>query len=128
MKVIAKSCLFAIGFLANIDAAISDTDVSAGERIYTQCTGCHAPDYNRTGPKHCGILGRAAGGVKNFEYTDAMVKSGIIWTAETLDKFLTSPFDMIPGTSMGFVGIPSERERQQLITFFRGALMSVRWK
>ena len=109
--------MFAIGFLVNIDTAISDTDVSAGKRLYTQCTGCHAPDYNRTGPKHCGILGRAAGGVKNFEYTDAMVKSGIIWTGETLDKFLTSPFDMIPGTSMGFVGIPSERERQQLITY-----------
>jgi cytochrome c len=97
--------------------ANSDMDVRAGERIYTQCTGCHAPDYNRTGPKHCGILGRAAGGVKKFEYTKAMLNSGIIWTNETLDEFLTSPFNMIPGTSMGFVGIASKQERQQLIAY-----------
>ncbi|MFK5983932.1 MAG: c-type cytochrome [Pseudomonadota bacterium] len=97
--------------------ANSDMDVRAGERIYTRCTGCHAPDYNRTGPKHCGILGRIAGGVKNFEYTKAMSNSGIIWTNETLDEFLTSPFNMIPGTSMGFVGIASKQERQQLIAY-----------
>jgi len=117
MRIIAISCLFAISFLVNVDAAISDTDVSVGERLYTQCTGCHAPDYNRTGPKHCGILGWAAGAVKDFEYTDAMVRSGIIWIAESLDLFLTSPFDMVPGTSMGFVGISSVRARQQLIAY-----------
>ena len=100
--------------MANADP---NMDVTAGEQIYTQCTGCHAPDYNRTGPKHCGISGRAAGGVKNFDYTKAMAGSGIIWTSETLDEFLISPFKMVPGTSMGFAGIPSALERQQLIAY-----------
>ena len=106
--------IYALASMANADSCM---DVIAGERIYTQCTGCHAPDYNRTGPKHCGILGRSAGRVKNFEYTKAMANSGIIWTDETLDKFLISPFSMIPGTSMGFAGIASEVERQQLIAY-----------
>jgi len=97
--------------------ANSDKDVKAGKQIYIQCTGCHAPDYNRTGPKHCGIKGRTAGGVKNFNYTKAMKNSGIIWTRETLNQFLISPFKMIPKTSMGFAGIPSEKDRQQLITY-----------
>ncbi len=104
-------------FSATATVAYSDKDVRAGERIYTQCTGCHAPDYNRTGPKHCGISGRSAGGVKKFNYTDAMKNSGIIWTRALLDQFLTSPFKMVPGTSMGFVGVASEQERQQLITY-----------
>jgi len=95
----------------------SDKDVRAGERIYAQCSGCHAPDYNRTGPKHCGISGRPAGGVKNFNYTEAMKNSGVVWTRESLNRFLKSPFKMIPGTSMGFSGIASEKERKQLITY-----------
>ncbi|MBL4711816.1 MAG: c-type cytochrome [Gammaproteobacteria bacterium] len=103
--------------LATVTNADSDMDVREGKRIYTQCTGCHSPDYNRTGPKHCGILGRAAGGVKNFEYTKAMSNSGIIWTSATLNQFLLSPFNTVPGTSMGFSGIASERERQQLIAY-----------
>lgn len=117
MRFFVKSAFLIICLLANMGGVIADTEVDAGERIYTQCTGCHAPDYNRTGPKHCGVLGRAAGGVKNFEYTKAMANSGIIWTTESLDQFLMSPFKMIPGTSMGFAGITSAQERQQLIVY-----------
>lgn len=57
------------------------------------------------------------GGVKDFEYTKAMKNSDIIWTSDSLDKFLISPFRMVPGTSMGFVGISSALERQQLIAY-----------
>jgi cytochrome c len=112
-----KPMMLIIFFSANIANANSDMEVRAGEHLYTQCTGCHAPDYNRTGPKHCGISGRAAGGVETFSYTNAMKNSGIIWNRESLNEFLISPFKMIPGTSMGFAGIDSERERQQLITY-----------
>lgn len=117
MRILIRLVFLIICTLATVANADLDMDVRAGERIYTQCTGCHAPDYNRTGPKHCGILGRAAGGVENFEYTKAMANSGIIWTSETLDEFLISPFAMIPGTSMGFVGISSVQKRQQLIAY-----------
>lgn len=84
MKLLSKPYLLTILYIVNINVAVTDTDVDAGERTYTQCTGCHTPGYNRTGPKHCGILGRAAGGVKNFEYTKAMTNSDIIWTKKTL--------------------------------------------
>lgn len=103
--------------LVSVANAGTDMDVKLGEQLYTQCTGCHSPDYNRTGPMHCGLLGRAAGGVKNFEYTKAMKESGIIWSRASLDKFLASPLSMIPGTSMGFSGIASEQNRQQLIAY-----------
>jgi len=89
----------------------------AGETLYTRCTGCHSPAYNRTGPKHCGISGRAAGGVKGFNYTQALKNSGITWTRDTLNQFLLSPFTMIPGTSMGFIGISSPEERSQLVSY-----------
>jgi len=92
-------------------------DIQAGKKIYTQCTGCHTYSYHRTGPKHCGLFGQRAGSANGFEFTQAMKESGIIWTTATLDKFLKSPLEMIPGTSMGFSGIASRTERSQLISF-----------
>ncbi len=78
-------------------------------------------DRNRTGPKHCGILGRKAGSVTEFEYSGAMIKSGIIWTRETLNQFIQSPFEVIPGTTMGFSGIKDDAKRTALIDYLIAA-------
>lgn len=90
-------------------------DLAAGERIYFKCVGCHSPDRNRTGPLHCGLLGRAAAAVKGYDYSEAMRESGIVWTAETLDRFLANPLAMVPGSTMGFAGIADTTERENLV-------------
>ena len=94
-------------------------DIHAGEQLYVQCVACHSPSYHRTGPKHCGIFGKVAGSDAEFTFTDAMKNSGITWNAKTLDEFLSNPFKVIPGTSMGFSGIKSAKDRQQLIAFLK---------
>jgi len=33
--------------------------------------------------------------------------SGRLWTFDDLDKFLTSPKTFVPGTAMGFAGLPN---------------------
>lgn len=105
--------------LATASPAWSDTapDVIAGERVYIQCTGCHAPGYHRTGPRHCGLLGRQAGSVADFAFTEAMKNSRIIWSATTLDRFLQAPLQIVPGTTMAFAGVASIEERKQLIAW-----------
>ncbi|HEB59539.1 MAG TPA: hypothetical protein ENJ01_09975 [Gammaproteobacteria bacterium] len=94
-----------------------DDTVTAGEQLYVLCSGCHAPTWNRTGPRHCGLAGRRAGSLADFDYTPAMKNADIIWTRESLDEFLRAPLTMVPGTSMAFAGMPDARERDQLITF-----------
>jgi cytochrome c len=94
-----------------------DSLINAGKKIYTQCSGCHALKYHRTGPKHCGLIGRKAGTIAGFEFTEAMKESNIIWTKTTLDKFLKAPLEIIPNTSMGFYGITSAKQRAELIAY-----------
>jgi cytochrome c len=48
-------------------AALAAGDPKAGEAAYSRCLGCHALEYNRTGPKHCGIIGRRAGTAAGYE-------------------------------------------------------------
>ena len=96
-------------------------DVKNGEALYGRCVACHALANDRTGPRHCGLIGRKAGSVKEFEYSAAMKHSKIVWTTKTLDKFLTNPLKMMPGTSMGYAGITDPKERRDLIAYLRDA-------
>uniref|UniRef100_A0ABX1PQH3 C-type cytochrome n=1 Tax=Aromatoleum anaerobium TaxID=182180 RepID=A0ABX1PQH3_9RHOO len=95
-----------------------------GEEIYARCLACHALAYHRTGPRHCGLFGRRAGSLPDYEYSDAMRKSGIVWDAATLDRFLAAPTRVVPGTTMGYAGIPDPAERAALIEWLREASRS----
>lgn len=100
------------------DAAATG-DPARGEVIYARCLACHALAYNRTGPKHCGLFGRRAGGVADFRYSPAMARADIVWDGDTLDRFLSNPTAMIPGTTMGYAGIADAQERTDLIAWLR---------
>ena len=92
-------------------------DPKAGQEIYFRCIACHALAHNRTGPRHCGLFGRRAGSVKGFGYSEAMKRSKIVWSAETLDRFLADPLKAVPGTSMGYAGVADSKERADLIAY-----------
>lgn len=108
--------LFGLSFVAT--ASPPPGDLAAGERVYARCIGCHSPDRHRTGPRHCGLLGRVSGTAKGYDYySPAMQEAGITWNAETLDVFLQAPLAAVPGTTMGFAGIADAGERRDLIAF-----------
>jgi len=107
--------------LAAANVRVATGVVRKGEALYERCVACHALAYDRTGPRHCGLLGRKAGTVKGFEYSDAMKRSKIVWTAKTLDAFLANPFKALPGTNMGYAGVTDAKERNDLIAYLREA-------
>jgi len=96
-------------------------DAARGETLYAQCAGCHKMQENFTGPMHCGLFGRKAGGVPQFPYSEAMRTSGLTWNAQTLDEFLASPISYVPGTMMGFAGLHDARDRADLIAYLQRA-------
>jgi cytochrome c len=96
-------------------------DVKRGEEVYGRCLACHAIAYDRTGPHHCGLFGRKAGSVPGFAYSEAMKKSGIVWNARTLDRFIKDPLKTVPGTAMGYDGVKDPKERADLIAYLAAA-------
>ncbi|HEY8242164.1 MAG TPA: c-type cytochrome [Casimicrobiaceae bacterium] len=94
---------------------------AAGAVVYERCAACHALAYDRTGPRHCGLVGRRAGSMAGFAYSEAMRRSGIVWTRETLDRFLADPLRAVPGTSMGYAGVADAKERADLIAYLTQA-------
>ena len=110
-----------LGIAATTVAATSSSsgDAVAGKQVYASCLGCHSPQRDRTGPRHCGLIGRGAGSVPGFDYSDAMRDSEIVWSAATLDRFLKSPMTYIPGTRMGIRGIKDSDRRSDLIAYLQ---------
>jgi len=101
--------------------ALAKGDAKAGEVVYSRCLACHAIEYDRTGPRHCGLLGRKAGSVPGFAYSEAMKKSGIVWNAKTLDVFIKDPMKTVPGTAMGYDGVKDPKERADLVAYLAAA-------
>ena len=96
---------------------VTTVDIAQGRAIYATCMGCHSPERHRTGPQHCGLIGRKAGSAVGFDYSLAMQQSDIIWTKKTLDDFLTAPLRVIPGTKMAIAGISNKVDRANLISY-----------
>jgi cytochrome c len=95
-----------------------------GEDDFSEhCSECHSPPAlhkNKLGPNLAAVLGRAAGTVEGFQYSDAMKKSGITWTRDKLDNYLTNPQSVVPGNRMselGFMGVSEPSERAEIIDF-----------
>ena len=96
-------------------------DAVHGEQVYARCMACHALAFDRVGPRHCGLLGRRAGSVAGFNYSAAMKKSRITWNDNTLDRFLTKPLKMVPGTAMTYDGVADPKDRVDLIAYLKHA-------
>lgn len=96
-------------------------DPAAGETLYGRCQGCHSIDVNRVGPRHQGLFGRAAGGLEDYNYSEAMKASAVVWNETTLDRFLAAPREFIKGTKMPFSGMKDPQERADLIAYLKQA-------
>ena len=77
-------------------------DAAAGQKFFAQnCALCHAvqPGVTQQGPSLAGVVGRRAASA-NYNYTKALQDSRLTWDAATLDRFLTNPAALVPGTTM----------------------------
>lgn len=95
-------------------------DAAAGEKIFNaKCKACHSVQAgkNMVGPSLFGIVGRTAGSVEGFKYSDANKNSGVKWSAETLDPYLTDPKAFMPGNKMVFPGLKDAKERADVIAY-----------
>ncbi len=104
--------------VALMPAAAQAADVAHGEVLYEGCQDCHSLDKNDVGPKHRGVYGRKAGTVPDYEYSDGLKHSGIVWNDVTLDKWLTNPQGVVPDAKM-FYHLADPSDRADVIAFLR---------
>ncbi|MGA7386015.1 MAG: cytochrome c family protein [Methylocella sp.] len=114
-------CLVAMAAWAGSAAGALAGDAAAGEKIFAQkCGVCHhigEGAKNFVGPELNGVIGRKAGSVPGYNYSEANKTSGITWDEATLKEYLTNPKAKVPGTKMIFAGLPKEDDRDNLVAY-----------
>src|SRR5580704_12701409 len=91
-------------------------DPAHGKALYQACQACHSIDDNDLGPKHRGVVGRRAGSVADYNYSPALKSSGLTWDPATLDRWLSNPSALVPGTKM-FFKIDDVQARADIIAY-----------
>lgn len=94
-------------------------DAAAGEKAFAQCKSCHSADegVNKIGPSLAGVVGRKAGSVADYSYSEANINSGLTWTEEQLYDYLEDPQRVVPKTKMIFPGIKDSQKRADVIAY-----------
>jgi cytochrome c len=111
--------------VAPIAVRLASASVDNGADIAKKCLACHTlmkDQPAKVGPNLWGVLGGPSAHMEGFKYSDAMLAEhamGLTWTYDNLDQFLTSPKMFIPGTAMGFAGLPSPTDRADMIAYLR---------
>lgn len=106
-------------------AAAQDGNAAEGAEVFKKCRACHdiGPNAkNKVGPVLNGIVGRKAGTIEGFAYSDANKASGakgLTWTEDVLLKYLENPLTFMAGTKMAFAGLKDPQDRKDLIAYLK---------
>jgi cytochrome c len=108
--------------LAALMAAPPARAQDAGEAVFKRnCAICHTtePGKNKIGPSLAGVVGRKAGSIPDYSYSQANKSSGVTWDEATLDTYLTAPTKFVPGTKMVFPGLKNPDDRTAVIAWLK---------
>jgi cytochrome c oxidase assembly protein subunit 11 len=76
--------------------------VAGGKVFATVCATCHGLDKAKEGPPLRTVFDRRAGTEPGYPYSAALKASALVWTADSLDRWLASPQTAVPGAQMPY--------------------------
>lgn len=106
-------CLVACCLGAPAQAA----DLRHGKQIFAVCASCHGAAADGLGPPLVGVVGRTAGSVPGFAYSNPMKRAGFVWDTFRLMDFVQDPQAVVSGTRMAFSGLDDPADAADLVAY-----------
>lgn len=117
-----RKFVLAAALVAAMPVAAHAADAEAGKAVFGKCKACHQTGpgaKNAVGPHLDGVVGRAAGSVEGFKFSDALKNSGITWDEAKLHEWLKDPKKLVPGNKMVFMGLKDDADVDNLIAYLK---------
>ena len=121
MKTLA-SLVAAAAALVSASSGAFAQDAAAGEKVFLKCRACHQTGEtakNGQGPVLNGVIGRKAGTVEGYNYSDANKNSGLTWDEATFKEYIKNPKAKVPGTKMIFPGLTTDKEIDDIFAYLK---------
>lgn len=133
MKYLARLILSAASIVATATSgfaqpgfsnwSLPEAERTAGQQLFKDhCAVCHTLQRGAPfvfGPSLQGVVGRPAGSAAGFPYSDALKKSGLVWTEDNLRKWIADPAHTVPNTLMPHVALSDPAEQIYLIAYLK---------
>ena len=118
MRIVLAAAVSALVAMATQSAFAGDA--AAGGKVFAQCRACHqiGPGAkNLVGPQLNATIGRKAGSIEGFAYSEQHKASNIVWDKDTLSIYLRDPKALIPNNKMVFPGLKTDQQIDDVIAF-----------
>jgi cytochrome c len=125
-KSVLQAAVLYAAMLCQRDASQAQNLAEDRKLFETTCTPCHnydkggEPDMYALTLNLYGVVGRKSASVAGFAYSEDLRKSDIVWDEAIIDKFITAPKKLFPGTRMELPGVEDVRTRTGIIRYLRG--------
>lgn len=107
--------------VAETTAAATAAAADGRPAAFAQCAACHSTEKGKMGigPSLFGVYGTKSAEIPGYAFSDAMKSANLTWDDATLDKYLTAPMKVVPGTKMTFVGLSDAAKRKEVIEYLK---------
>ena len=116
-KILAGAAITLTTMLA-VDQA-SAADAVHGKQVFATCAACHSDQPDAIGPALKGVYGRKAGSLDSFRYSNAMLRSGLVWDEATLRDYIKDPQGKVKGNRMPFGGLAKPQDIDDVVAFLK---------
>ena len=96
-------------------------DAAHGKELFRACAACHGADGRggSLGPTLVGVIGRHAGSVDGFRYSNAMKRSGLVWDEAGLRDYVTNPQAKVKGNRMPYSGVGKAGDADDIVAYLK---------
>jgi cytochrome c len=100
-----------------------NADIKAGERAFRMyCRSCHAVGdkaLSRMGPALNGVMGQKAAKAQDFEFSEVLKKSRLVWTEKNFVDYNLDPQGVLAGTHKKSSVIKNEKTLKNIYLYLR---------
>ena len=125
IKTWAGAAAAVVMVLASGQAFAQSGDAGRGQRVFNQqCRACHTLEKDGAsvvGPNLHGVFGRKAGTAKGYAFSEAMIKSGIVWDDATMAEYNRNHKGKVTGTKTVFNGVKQAAQLDDLVAYLKQA-------